>query len=705
MERKTMEQRIEEVLRNHKKLLAKGIAKRIRLGRRERGHFFEALARLQEEGRVSESGGYYALAPRGRTFEGIIRTVHGGFAFAADEGSGEEFFIPGRFLLGALPGDQVLLQEKPSRGEKREAQVLRLLTAGEYRVSGTFYQQADGSCWLCPDGELRQQLPVRPGGPAARDGDKVLARIQRGKSGREHCAELLLSTGSAQDARACARAVLLAQGVPESFSPEALGQAEALLQAGVSPEALQGRLDLREELVFTIDGAHSKDLDDAVSLRMLPQGGYELGVHIADVSCYVQPQSALDEEAYERGTSIYFADQVVPMLPPALSNGICSLNPGEDRLALSALLQLNADYELTGFRFCRSVIRSKLRGVYEQVNALLCGSAAEEIRQSYAPVEETLRSLDRLAKSRVARRRAMGAVDLHSVETEFDFDEAGNLRAIAPRVSGAAESLIEECMLLANEAAARYAAERELPFIYRIHEPPPEDRVEALFSLLRRLGLQAKRPKGELAPALLRDILASVQGKELETVVNAQILRAMSKARYSAQNVGHYGLGLPLYTHFTSPIRRYPDLCIHRILSGLFSGEEQPELMRHYGRFVEAASEQSSRRELRAMQVERQCDSCFIAGYLSARLGETAEGTVSSVTPYGFYVLLDNSAEGMVRLETLGEPCDYDGAIQLTGVRTGRQYRVGQRIRIRIEKAEVSSGRVDFSPLLPEGEE
>ena len=330
------------------------------------------------------------------------------------------------------------------------------------------------------------------------------------------------------------------------------------------------------------------------------------------------------------------------------------------------------------------------------------GSAGEGLRQKYAPAEETLLQLDRLACTLAARRRAHGAVDLSSVETEFYFDEKGRLLSISPRFSGAAERLIEECMLLANQAAARYAAERELPFIYRIHEPPAEDRVDALFSLLHRLGIEAKRPVGELPSALLREILASVKGKELETVVNAQILRAMSKARYSAQNVGHYGLGLPLYTHFTSPIRRYPDLCIHRILSEQLSGAMQPELAKRYGGFAEAAAEQSSRRELRAMQTERQCDGCFIAQYLSAHIGETAEGTVSGVTPYGFYVLLDNSAEEMVRLEALGEPCDYDGSITLTGVHTGRQYRVGQRICIRIEKAEISSGRVDFSPVLPE---
>ena len=229
--------------------------------------------------------------------------------------------------------------------------------------------------------------------------------------------------------------------------------------------------------------------------------------------------------------------------------------------------------------------------------------------------------------------------------------------------------------------------------------------MDALFSLLNRLGIQAQRPKGELPPALLRDILQSSRGGELETVVNSQILRTMSKARYSAQNMGHYGLGLSLYTHFTSPIRRYPDLAIHRILHAHLSGASPEALEKDFGGFAAAAGEQSSRRELRAMQVERQCDSCFIAQYLSAHLGETAGGAISGVTPYGFYVLLNNSAEGMVRIEALGEPCDYDGAIMLTGIRTGRRYRVGQRICVRIEKAEVSSGRVDFSPALPKAEE
>ncbi|MCI8624345.1 MAG: ribonuclease R [Provencibacterium sp.] len=701
MERVSMEERITEVLRRHKKLTAKGIAKRMNLGRRERGRFASALEKLRAEGQATLRDGHYALAAQGRTFEGVMGPVHGRFAFAAaEEGDGEDFFIPGRFLRGALPGDRVLLREKASRGEKREAEVLRLLSAPEYRASGTLRRQEDGSYWFYADGDLRQELPVFPserGG--AQEGDKVLAQVQRAEDGRFHRAAVLVRTGSAEDARACARAILLAEGIAETFPPQVLEAAESLEREGIPPEALEGRLDLRESLIFTIDGAHSKDLDDAVSLRALPEGGYELGVHIADVSHYVRPCSPLDEEAFERGTSIYFADQVVPMLPPALSNGICSLNPGEDRLTLSALLRLDESGDLMEYQFCRTVIRSKLRGVYEEVNALLAGEASPEIVQKYAPVEAALRRLDALTADLARRRRAHGAVDLSSVETEFNFDEAGCLTAIAPRASGAAERLIEEAMLLANQAAARYAAGQELPFVYRIHEPPPEDRTDALFDLLHRLGIKAQRPKGELPPAALRDILASVKGGDLEMVVNSQILRTMSKARYSAENLGHYGLGLKLYTHFTSPIRRYPDLCIHRILSESLCGASQSDLLRRYSGFVQAAGEQSSSRELRAMQVERQCDGCFIAQYMGGHTGEEAEGIISGVTPYGFYVLLPNSAEGMVRLEAIGEPCDYDGAVALTGSLTGRQYRVGQTIAVRIEKAEVSSGKVDFSPI------
>lgn len=706
MKRDTLQERIEEVLSRHKKLTAKGIAKRIALGRRERGRFAEALEQLLREGRVCLQAGHYALAAAGKPFPGKMGAVHGRFAFAVREEDGEELFIPGRYLLGALPGDRVLLREKPSRGEKREGEVVRLMSQEEYRCSGTLHQEEDGSFWLLPDGELRYPLPVRPSERgSAQDGEKVLARILRGEDARRHRAEVLLSTGSAQDARACARAVLLAEGIPESFPPEVLEEAERLQQAGISPQQLQGRLDLRDQLIFTIDGASSKDLDDAISLQPLPEGGYLLGVHIADVSSYVLPRSPLDREAYARGTSIYFADQVVPMLPPALSNGICSLNPNEDRLALSALLRLDESGGLRDFRFARSVIRSKLRGIYEEIGLLLENRAGEAIRQKYAAVEPVLRQLAALTGTLAARRRAAGAIDLQSVETAFTFDGQGRLTAIAPRQTGAAESLIEECMLLANQAAARYAAERELPIPYRIHEPPGEERTDALFDLLHRLGLKAQRPKGELSSGLLRDILQSVRGGELEAVVNSQVLRTMSKARYSAQNTGHYGLGLPLYAHFTSPIRRYPDLCVHRILSESLCGAPEAELRQRYGTFADDAAGQSSRRELIAMQVERQCDACFIAEFLRSHLGETAQGSISGVSPYGFYVLLDNSAEGMVRIESLGEPCNFDGAVMLTGVHSGRHYRVGQRITVKIEKAEVASGRVDFSPILPQAGE
>lgn len=694
-----LEQRIMNVLKGGKRLTATGIVKRATISRRERERAYRELERMKRAGKVVLSEEGYALAsPAGTLIEAVVGNVHEKFGFVREPESGEEFFVPGRFLCGALPGDRVLLREKPARGELREGEVVRILEEGDYRFTGVFRRDGQHAAIL-PDTGLKTEIFVAPGqSKSARDGDKVVARvIRRGERHRDHRAQILLVAGSAQDARACAKAILAAQGVHEGFEEHLRKEAARLQRQGILEEDLEGRRDLREEQIFTIDSEQSKDLDDAVSLRRI-SGGWELGVHIADVSHYVLSRGALDLEAFERGTSIYYADQVIPMLPAELSNGICSLNEGEDRLALSVLMELDEDGALLHYTFFPSVIRSRVKGIYCEVNALLDGTASPEVTEKYGELCETLRQMDALAGTLRRRRLSRGAVELHSVESYFHFDDDGRILRVSPRMPGRAESLIEEFMLLANEAAASVGEKEKLPFLYRIHEAPSQQKVDALFDILSRLGITAQKPEGELTPGAVSALLQSVRGKELEPIVNSQILRSMAKARYSEENTGHFGLVLKRYSHFTSPIRRYPDLAIHRILHSWLKGESAQELHRRYDGFVHAAAEQSSARELRAMSIERECDSCFLAEYMSAQVGQEFPGVISSVAPHGFYVLLENSVEGLVHLHSLPEDTyDIDGAISLTARLSGRRYRVGDAVRVLVLRADVSSGQVDFS--------
>ena len=643
--------------------------------------------------------------------------VSGTYGFAQPleaTGREEDVFIPGRYLHGALPGDEVLvaLAAHPRREGSREGEITRI-TGGEGLVTGVLENR--GAQWylrpdFCPELSLFVQ---RSGLEPAMDGQKAAAAVQkRGGDYDEHRFLLQGCFGTADAAAACARAILYENHVAVEF-PEKVRQAAALLQkhagalsvqsaqaaqAHFPPQELEGRTDLRSLPIFTLDSASTKDMDDAIHLCREGEG-WQLGVHIADVSHYVRPYSALDKEAMARGTSVYYADQVAPMLPGALSNDLCSLNPEVDRLAFSCLMQLDRAANVTGFRFVKTVIRSRVKGVYSEVNRLLDGSGDPALCQKYGAVAAQLPDLLQVYRLLEEKRRQRGSMNLESGESQLVLDEAGRCIDVRRRQRGLAECIIEELMILANGCAAQLARELQLPFVYRVHTAPEPERVENLRTVLGALGVSYAFAGAIPTQQELSALLDATRGGRLEAAVHTAVLRTMAKADYRPQPLGHYGLSLADYAHFTSPIRRYPDLAIHRILTAYCEGAAPQDCRRRWAEFAARASQTSSERELVAMTVERSCEDCYKAEYMRQHLGETTEGVITSVTSFGVYVMLDNTVEGLVRAEALcaGAPEVIDG-VALNDPLTGRRWAVGDRLAVTVAAANVPLGQIDFLP-------
>lgn len=681
----------------------KELEKKLKLKSKQGKAFSIALEELLSSGWVMEKKGKITAASAYRCFPGTVVRVNKTFGFVSVEEVGNpedttEYFVPGKFLLGSLPGDRVLLRRIPGRGESPEGEVVRVLSQGNSEFIGKIVK-VNGEYAVQPDQLLKDPVRIQKGElNGAKLGEKVLAQIiHRGKRHSDHTAGILSSYGNADTASSCAQAVLDLNGISPEFPLAVLDKAEYLQKRGIKSGDYQDREDFTGEVIFTVDGADSMDLDDAISLTKWGDC-YQLGVHIADVSHYVLYQSDIDKEAFYRGTSIYYADQVIPMLPKALSNGICSLNPQEDRLAFSALMTLDLQGNLVDFDFKKSVIRSRVKGVYSEVNQIFEGTATPEILEKYHEVLDTLKLAKELALLRIGKKRERGAPEIVTHESKIMVDEQGVAVEIKPRQSGLAENMIEEFMLLANEAAAMAGKWKELPFVYRVHEPPTPEKLDALNHTLQLLGMQARELRPNVKPKALAEILEKAKGTRVDSIVNVQVLRSMSKAKYSENPLGHYGLALENYAHFTSPIRRYPDLMIHRILSELVAGKRQEEIHRKYGKYVVKAAAQATQTELTAMKIERDCEDCYKAEYMKNHLGETFDGVISSVARHGIYVELPNTVEGMIRIEDLPEGnYFFDEVMTYTEMNSGKSYRIGDPIRVVCVNCDVNSGNIDFA--------
>lgn len=697
-----IKKRIEDVFRKVKKspVTKKELAAKAKIKKSEIKQFSAVLEELCAGGvLVQQKHKYYSAQYNGFIPADVVK-VNSTFGFVRPDGYDDDLFVPGHALMGAMPGDRVLIKKKRGKGELDEAAVVCILNQSDGVFSATLVKN-NRECAIIPDTLARFPIKVKKSSVInAEDGDKVLAKlIVRGERHFDHVAKVVRVFGTAEKADNCCEAIVAASGASTVFPEEVQQQARLLASKPIDVREIAKREDLRFERIFTIDSADSKDLDDAVSLTKYDDG-WELGVHIADVSHYVRPATPLDNEAFLRGTSIYYADCVIPMLPKELSNGICSLNPNEDRLAFSAIMWIDKNGELGDFKFKKSVIRSRVKGVYSEINSILENRADSSVKDKYAGLEDMIFDMYELSELLSKKRAERGGVELESSESKVILDENRMAVDIKPRARGKSEEIIENFMLMANQAAATLAMKEQIPFIYRVHDLPTPEKLNNLSELLTALNLDDVKPSSPVKSSMFAAILNRVKGTKQAIIINNQLLRSMAKAIYSEKNIGHFGLVLENYSHFTSPIRRYPDLCIHRILTSLLlakSEKEKAKLTKRYSDFVVKAAKNSSETEQRAMNIERDCDDCYKAEYMKGHVGEEFEGIISSVTARGIYVQLENTVEGMVNINSLEPGFEYDGKVTLKNIISSKSYMVGDSVKIRVESANVAAGLVDFS--------
>lgn len=669
----------------------------------ERAELKRLLQELLLEGKiqVNRRGRYSvpSVPPVIGTFIGHQK----GFGFVEVEGRREDLFVPAAKTNGACHQDTVevrLLGGYP--GGRQEAEVVRILARGMTQVVGTF-QQNRSFGFVIPDNSRFGRdifIPKEKAGGAV-TGSKVIVEITdyggQGRSPEGRIAEIL---GHINDPGVDILSIVKSCGIPDSFPEEVLRQAEhaaapAKEESEELPE-LSDRMDLRDLPMVTIDGEDAKDLDDAVSLYR-KDGSYHLGVHIADVSHYVKEGSALDAEALRRGTSVYLADRVIPMLPHVLSNGVCSLNAGENRLALSCLMKLNAQGEVVDYTIAPSVIRVDERMTYTSVAAILEKEDPQECAryERFVPMFRDMAALSALIRENRHRR---GAVDFDFPESRIRLDEEGHPVEIVPHERNTATRLIEDFMLLANETVAQHFYWMQTPFLYRTHETPDQDKMRRLANFVYNLGYSMKIGQEEVHPKELQKLLEKAEGTPEENLIGRLTLRSMKQARYTTQCTGHFGLASRYYCHFTSPIRRYPDLQIHRIIKEQLSGRLDEARIAHYEAILDSVASQTSRSERRADEAEREVRKLKMTEYMERHIGEVYEGVISGITSWGLYVELPNTVEGLVHVSSLpGDFFQYDEAsCEMRGTKTDACYRLGERVRVQVRFADRFTRSIDF---------
>lgn len=674
----------------------KEIAIVLQIPREQRDDLKEVLDVLVEEGKISLSKrGKYSKGQAVR-LKGVFQANARGFGFVTPEDGAEDVFIPEENISGAFQGDQVeyIITAAPS-GRRREGKIVRILSHSVVHIVG-LYEKSKNFGFVRPDNQRYLKDIYIPAGKekGAMNGHKVVVELTSyGGENMKPEGTVVEIIGHINDPGTDILSVVMDAGIPTEFSEKVLNQAVRVSKE-VSEADRAGRKDLRDWLMVTIDGEDAKDLDDAVSLQTI-DGNYVLGVHIADVTNYVQENSALDREAFERGTSVYLADRVIPMLPHKLSNGICSLNAGEDRLALSCIMTFDQAGEMIDHEIVETVIHVDKRMSYNGVAKILDGNTEETGTDQ--EIVSMLLSMKKLSDILRERRGRRGSIDFDFPETKVILDENGKPVDIRPYERNGATKIIEDFMLMANETVAEEYYWRELPFIYRTHEVPDEDKIRKLSTFINNFGYHI-HVRNEVRPKEIQKLLDKVDGTPEEALISRLTLRSMKQARYTTENTGHFGLAAKYYTHFTSPIRRYPDLQIHRIIKENLRGRLNEDRISHYEEILSRVAAQCSDRERRAEEAEREVVKMKKAEYMRSHIGEEYDGVISGVTKWGVYVELANTVEGLVHVADMRDD-HYEFAEQtyeLVGEHSGKTYKLGQTVRVRVADADKLQRTVNF---------
>lgn len=649
--------------------------------------FSDILCLLQMEGRIFLSKKKrYAPCEKNGVISGVLRcNPRGRFGFVTPDNQSDDIFIAPDDMQTAIDGDTVLVKLVKSRGEKREGIINGVLARNTTTLSAVMTDDFSAT----PDNPRIFKDILLEDIQSAQKGDRVLVEITEFADNGKLYGQVVSVLGNSYDLKSYTESIIFANGIHPHFSEDTIAMAEATADE-VTQKDMQGRENLTDKVIFTIDGEDARDFDDAVSLEFTENGNYLLGVHIADVTHYVTENSPIDKEAYNRGTSVYLADRVIPMLPKKLSNGICSLNPDVLRLTLSVFMEIDKSGQVISHRISKSVIRSCHRMTYTDVAKILEGDT--ELCEKYSDIRPTLEEMHSLAKILLKRRTKRGSINFDFPESKILLAEDGFPSEIVKVVRNDAHKLIEEFMLIANETVAEYAFWADMPFVYRVHNEPDIEKMESFKRFIGSFGLFIKG--NEVHPKDLQNILDRISGTENEILISTYMLRSLMKAEYKSINEGHFGLAANYYCHFTSPIRRYPDLIIHRILKDFIDGQD---VMR-FSDNVEDIANHSSDTERSAELCEREVSDLFKCAYIQDYVGAYFPATVSGVTGFGIFAELDNSIEGLIRLETIEDDYyEYDEEHRMIiGKRKHKVYQTGDRIEIQVARADLSTRQIDF---------
>lgn len=666
------------------------------------GHFYAVLDEMERKGEIIKTKkGRYGVPERMNLMVGKLQQNNKGFGFVLSEIEGySDVFIASTDINGAMHNDRVIARiTKKSRDDKRsEGEIIRIIERANSEIVGTFENSKNFGFVVPDDPKINMDIYIPKNEVnGAKDGYKVIAQITKWPEPRRNPEGKIIEVlGHKDDIGTDILSIIKKYKLSEHF-PQKVEDAAERISEEIPEEEIRRRVDLRNEKIVTIDGEDAKDLDDGVSIKKLPNENYLLGVHIADVTHYVKEKDPLDKEAFKRGTSVYLVDRVIPMLPRKLSNGVCSLNPKADRLALSVHMEINKQGKVVHYKIDESVIRTCERMTYTDVSDIL-EKKDEELQKRYDDLIDDFKNMEELAILLRKKRQLRGSIDFDFEESKIILDKNGTPVEIKKSERRIANRIIEEFMLVCNETIAEHFYWANIPFVYRVHEEPDIEKIESFNKFIHNFGYHLKGVTNEIHPHALQELLKKVEGRKEERIINTLMLRSLKKAKYAPENTGHFGLAAENYCHFTSPIRRYPDLQIHRIIKETLDMPFTEKRITKLKNIVVKAAEQSSERERVAMEAERETEDLKKAEYMSHHIGEEFDGIISSVVSFGMFVELENTIEGLVRISSLVDDYYiYDEENYLfRGERTKKTYRIGDEVRVKVIKADIPQKQIDF---------